>query len=426
MHLSHSISCRTEIPGSYVNDLETLPEGWEIRGQSTPIQNNQQKLTSWQKQAYNQWTKLFCNINSITELTEWGEQLPNKGCSCQSFYHQHLRLNPPTDPIKFEWKYNLKSAINNKLGKSNLSIEQAKWVYRFAGQRGPVHHMITREDLFKDTQYLARLIYSRHPNIAGIAGIARSGMAPAVDIALMLGIDLYECQTDGSNVRLLKGGVRRTGTIHGERREDNGPIIIVDDSTCSGHAYEQVQHLNLPFYTVYAGGEGRELVDGYAIPLELPHFFSWNLMHSGIILKACRAAFDMDGVFCEDCPIINDDDGHKYIDWMTKVQPINWNIEYEIQFIITGRRETYREQTLDWLSRHGIRVKELVMFPGSFHERNSINIGQWKADRARERNCSLFIESDYSQACEIARSLPNCQVISIERNPNERINAFRT
>ncbi len=40
-----------------------------------------------------------------------------------------LRLekdNPPGDLITFEWKYRLKSAVNAKLGRPNISIEAAR------------------------------------------------------------------------------------------------------------------------------------------------------------------------------------------------------------------------------------------------------------------------------------------------------------
>jgi len=55
------------------------------------------------------------------------------------------------------------------------------------------------------------------------------------------------------------------------------------------------------------------------------------------------------------------------------------------------------------------------MYPGSFDERSKTNLGQWKAQQADARGCKMFIESDYRQACEIAKALPDCQVVSIER-----------
>lgn len=358
------------------------------------------------------WSKFF-ECRTVQDLIEIENLLQFSSCHCKSFYREWKAANPPPDPITFKWKWRLKSAVNEKLGKPNLSLKQAKWVYRFTDQRGPVHHLITREDLAEDTRHLARLIHQRHPNVAGIAGVARSGMAPAVDIALMLGVDLYEATPDGC--RLLSGGVRRVGTLHGERRTDNGPIIIVDDSTCSGYSRKLYEHLEHPFYVVYAAGEGKQIVDGFAIPIELPHFFEWNLMHNGILLDKCGACFDLDGVFCEDCPIGCDDDGPRYLDWMKRVKPLQWNIEYQVQTIITARREVYREQTIDWLNRHGILAKELVMFPGTFEERSRTNIGAWKAQQAIARNRGIFVESDYRQACEISRLMPGCQVVSIER-----------
>jgi len=358
------------------------------------------------------WTRLFA-LQTVEELHQWESDLNLATCNCGSFYQEFRKQNAIGEKVEFEWKWKLKSAVNEKLGKPNISLDQARWLYRFAERSGPVHHLVTLKDLIEDTKHLTRLIYSRHSNLAGVAGVARSGMLPATQIALDLGVDLYEATVDGC--RLVSGGVRRTGTLHGTRRVDEGLIIIVDDSTCSGYAWDRLKHLNQPFYTVYAGQNGKRVVDGYVVPLELPHFFEWNLFHNGIVMAGCKAAFDLDGVFCEDCPMDCDDDGPRYLDWMRRVQPLQWNIEYEVPLIVTARREVYREQTLDWLKRHGIRVKEIVMFPGSFEERAKTNIGQWKASMVSKRGCGLFVESDYRQACEIAKALPNCQVVSIER-----------
>lgn len=358
------------------------------------------------------WTRLF-QLESIVELEEWEKQLNLSTCNCGSFYQDFKKEHPCSGTIDFEWKWKLHSAVNAKLDKPNLHLDDAQWLYRFCQYRGPVHHLVSRDDLMRDSENLARLIYSHYPNVAGIAGVCRSGMLPASFIALSLGVDLYEANKDG--LRLLSGGVRRTGTLHGERRIDRGPVVIVDDSTCSGFACDQLKHLDAPFYVVYAGGEGRRKVDGYVVPLELPHFFSWNLLHNGIVFEGCKAAFDLDGVFAEDCPVECDDDGPRYLDWMRRVQPLNWSIEYEVPTIITARREVYRSQTMEWLHRHGIRVRELVMFPGTFEERSRANIGQWKAEQAMARGCGLFVESDYKQACEIARVFPTCQVVNMER-----------
>ena len=359
------------------------------------------------------WMDLFAKVNTLDQLTQWESLIPSYDCKCRDFYNAFKSEYPPVEPVSLQWKWRLKSAVNAKLGKPNISLDDAKWLYRFCGNRGPVFHLVSRQDLMKDSEHLAKLIYSRHPNVAGIAGVCRSGMLPATSIALSLGVDLYEATTDG--LRLLSGGVRRTGTLHGERRIDNGPIVIVDDSTCSGYAREKLKHLDAPFYTVYAGGEGKHKVDGYVVPLELPHFFEWNLLHNGILMNNCKSAFDMDGVFCEDCPVDCDDDGERYLDWMRRVQPLHWSIEYEVPLIITARREVYRGQTLDWLSRHGIRVKELVMFLGTFAERSATDIGRWKAEQAKQRGCKLFVESSYSQALTISREVPDAQVVSIER-----------
>jgi len=370
------------------------------------------KRRFWQQQ----WTALFY-LTTQEELKKWEQNLNISNCNCGSFYHEWKKLNPIEGNVTFEWKWGLKSCVNAKLNKSNISLEEARWQYRFTGQRNPVHNVISTADLIKDSKLLAKLIYNRHKAISGIAGVARSGMLPAVNIALELGLDLYEATPD--KLRLISGGVRRVGGLHGDRRVDSGGIIIVDDSTCSGYAAEKLRAHNVPIYTVYAANRGANKVDGYAVPLELPHLFEWNLFHNGLIFNGMNAAFDMDGVFCEDCPVDCDDDGEKYVDWMNNVQPINYSIEYEIPLIVTARREQYRKQTEQWLDKYGIRVKHIEMFPGSFDERSKTNIGQWKADIAKKYDSKIFIESSYHQAIEINKRHPNSLVVSMERNPYE-------
>jgi hypothetical protein len=404
--------------------LKETPEYLIGMSGASVVQEAKQIIIEQPNKFLDLWADLFSRVFTREDLQSWEYTLSTMSCTCNKLYHKWKAKNPPPEKLDLEWKWRLKGAVNKKLKKPDITLTDAEWLYRFCGDRGNVHNWITNQDLVKDTQFLTRLIYSHHPKLSGVAGVARSGMLPATQIALALGVDLYEATTDGC--KLISGGVRRTGTLHGERRNDNGPIVIVDDSTCSGYARDRFKHMPNPFYTVYAGGEGKAKLDGYVVPLELPHFFEWNLTHNGIIINKCKSAFDLDGVFCEDCPITCDDDGRRYIEWMNRVQPLQWNIEYEVYLIVTARREPYRKLTMKWLDKYGIRVKHLEMFPGTFEERARTNIGQWKAEVAKKYGAGHFIESSYHQAVEIQRCYPNCLVVSIERKPNDYINASRT
>ena len=366
------------------------------------------------------WKNLVETVHTLEALPEWEDSIPSYGCDCSSFYKAWKRENPPrldNGLLCFRWKWELRSAVNEKLSHSNLTFEEAVYKYRYEHRSSQVNFLTTYEELSRDAVSLAELIYKDHPDITGVAGVPRSGMLVAPVIAVHLGIDLYECPSDGSPIRKLNGGLRQSdGELHGERLKRAGrKIVIVDDSSCSGFAVNQLSHHKLPFYVVYAGNHGKTIVDGYAVPMDLPHLFEWNMMHNGNLMTGMNAAFDMDGVFCRDCPLECDDDGPRYEHWMRTVRPLQWSTEFEIPLIVTARREKYRQQTVEWLLNHRIRVKELVMFPGTFEERSKTDIGGWKATIAMERGCKLFVESSLEQANRIATVYPNCMVVSIER-----------
>ena len=76
------------------------------------------------------WAELFTKVNDISSLEAWEEKIPKYGCDCKQFYQHWKKLNPPNN-ISFEWKYNLRSAVNTKLGAPNITLEEAKaqWLH---------------------------------------------------------------------------------------------------------------------------------------------------------------------------------------------------------------------------------------------------------------------------------------------------------
>ena len=73
------------------------------------------------------WRSLFSDVDSIEKLDEWQKGIPSFGCDCSEFYKNWIARNYPTK-VDFEWKWRLKSAVNEKLGKDNLSIDEARVV----------------------------------------------------------------------------------------------------------------------------------------------------------------------------------------------------------------------------------------------------------------------------------------------------------
>lgn len=286
-----------------------------------------------------------------------------------------------------------------------------------------VEHVISFDEWTRDTLTLSQLILANHPDVSGVAGCPRSGMRAACDVALRLGVPLYEATPAG--LRYVGGGSRiRTPEIHGERKSFLGPIVIVDDSTCSGHAVNELRQVpelaELPVYVVYAASPGKSGLTGYVTHLELPHWFDWNLFNNGQILSQQNVGIDFDGVLCRDCLPADDDDGPRYVAWLASVLPIRMPRDFRVPFIVTARREAYRELTEEWLHRHRINYGELVMFQGTFEQRSITDLGQWKAEQCERVGVGLFIESDYTQAKRIA-DIRQRPVISIERPAGGRV-----
>lgn len=83
------------------------------------------------------WRKLFTSVDTIEQLVEWEVTIP-RYCECEPFYQAWKRENPPGESIDFEWKYRLRSAVNQKLGRPNITIEEAKAQWLHIGpQRSP-------------------------------------------------------------------------------------------------------------------------------------------------------------------------------------------------------------------------------------------------------------------------------------------------
>ena len=71
------------------------------------------------------WNELFSTIETEQQLSEWEQKIPSYECTCKKFYSDWKANNPPAFPLQPRWKYELKSAVNTKLGHQNISFEEA-------------------------------------------------------------------------------------------------------------------------------------------------------------------------------------------------------------------------------------------------------------------------------------------------------------
>ena len=79
-------------------------------------------------------------------------------------------------------------------------------------------------------------------DVSGIAGSPLSGMRAATDIALRLGVTLYAASPQDGLVELSKGMRLRGVGLHGKMHPiPDGPVVLVEDSTCSGTSLGELQ-----------------------------------------------------------------------------------------------------------------------------------------------------------------------------------------
>jgi len=74
----------------------------------------------------------YIGTNDGLFLLRWSKKIPNYegGCKCRSFYRWWTKQNPPDYANYFEWTVKLHNAVNQKLNKPILSVEDAKLIYQ--------------------------------------------------------------------------------------------------------------------------------------------------------------------------------------------------------------------------------------------------------------------------------------------------------
>ena len=163
---------------------------------------------------------------------------------------------------------------------------------------------------------------------------------------------------------------------------------------------------NVKYGALYYGDMGRRAIDfGYQRFEHIRQTFQWNIFHDTFVKRQC---FDLDGIFCSDCPSQSvDHDEERYLAWLSTVKPLIVPTN-PVGTIVTGRLDKYRAQTIDWLTRNGIGFDQLKMYPHaqSNAERNAKHhtVIEWKAKTfASMHRATLFVESDDHQAEQIAK-----------------------
>ena len=268
---------------------------------------------------------------------------------------------------------------------------------------------VSLRQLHQDTLSLIGLI---PPDITAVVGVARSGMAVATLVSMMLHKPLFTIrQTLGDVISCGNGW--RLAAHHVEPVK--GKVVIVDDTVMTGNSLRAIEHVvrqtfpNSMTASVYVNPSAHKKPDAWVHDLAWPHLLEWNLFNS---ILSPNMACDFDGILCQDCQPGQDDDGERYLDFIENARPLYTPRRVPIPCVITARIEKYRQPTLAWLKRHGITVHNLIMHPAkTLAERNADDVSAWKAKHYARWNNSHrprpapngFIESDDRQARRIAK-----------------------
>lgn len=268
---------------------------------------------------------------------------------------------------------------------------------------------VTTSQLAADSLKLCRHVPI---NCKGIIGVARSGLIPAAIISTHLHLPLFSVSKETGLIKLGTGTREYLVPYQSEfvKSGHNSDYFLVDDSVFNGNTMWLtrgiLEGLNFVTAAVYVKPESMSVVDFAAESWEAPHFFEWNLFNSGFMAPwpdegYNGIAIDFDGILCDDPQ--PGADRSPDLEWLKNLQPHYYMPRYtKVEEIITNRLEKWRPETEDWLRRHGLGWKKLIMSPHETVEERDANfpqeIVQHKGRVYKESECMLYIESDPMQA----------------------------
>lgn len=256
-------------------------------------------------------------------------------------------------------------------------------------------------------------IHTLPNDISLVVGVPRSGMVPAYMIGLHLNLPVIDLPSfiDG---RPVSGGARFV------EKNVFKKILIVDDSIQSGSQLKKVKEklkefnqYEFIYIAIYGSEQNNALCDYCFEIVDSPRAFEWNILHAQWLFE--YACVDIDGVLCDDPSDEENDDGEKYRKFLLNANP-KYLPKSNVLALVTSRLEKFRPETEEWLQKHGVQYRDLIMLdlPDKISRMKLGNHGQHKAKHYIEnKNAILFIESAKNQASTIFE-LSKKPVFSIE------------
>jgi uncharacterized HAD superfamily protein/hypoxanthine phosphoribosyltransferase len=253
-----------------------------------------------------------------------------------------------------------------------------------------------------------------------IVGIPRSGMLAASLLGLHLNLPFADLHT------FLDGKIYQAGTT---RKRENWissasearRVLVVDDSISTGEAIKKAKAAlkashtgcGITYCAIYAIPTAASVVDFFFEICNHPRIFEWNYMHAWTLEYTC---VDIDGVLCDDPGLPELLNKNKYEEFLVNAIP-KFIPTKKVGYLVSSRKEQYRQATEEWLAKNNIEYDRLVMLPEekTLDVMGNAEYGAYKAEIYSKTGCFLFIESNYEQALKICE-LSGRQVFCIENH----------
>ena len=235
-----------------------------------------------------------------------------------------------------------------------------------------------------------------------VVGIARSGIIPATILALHWNVSLCSLQ-DYINGQFSMG----CGLRYQDPKEIKN-VMIVDDSIRMGGTIAEAKRLvkkanfnhKVGWAVIYADDDKDYENIIFHKTIRQGRMFQWNWISHKEMLS--HSVWDIDGCMCVKPTVEQNDDGEKYRKFLLNAPPL-YLPQYPINGIVTSRLEKFRPETEQWLKKHNVKYKELIMlnYPTGRSRRMLGHHAHHKAMQFKVIKSSFFVEDELWQAEEI-------------------------
>ena len=255
-----------------------------------------------------------------------------------------------------------------------------------------------------------------------VIGIARGGLVPATMVSCALALPLF-----------MIGHARATGETGwigpcaGERR-----VLLVDDCSATGHTLGAVRDFlrsagyDCATLTIVHDPDTTRCVPDFSHAMREYFRFPWERGEATPAARARRLGgtpaerayenpffgLDLDGVFLPDIPRAHyDRDLEDALRRRHALAPFPALPPFarDRAVVITGRPDSDRAVTAEWLDRHGYGAIPLECRPADVPAEIGA-VSRYKAATATRWGCTHFVESEAEQAVRIAALAPHLLV----------------